>query len=105
MYDVTNYGGQLKQTRNHFNALTRNDNSVFYGNDRITKTLINKAEKSDYLKDKVLLGFYWKLKDENELYFDEKKSRKQLALLICLLWNNGNTSIAYNHGQNVWDKL
>lgn len=67
MYDVTNHGGQLKQTRNHFNAPTRNDNSVFYGTDRITKTLINKAEKSDYLKDKVLLGFYWKLKDENEL--------------------------------------
>ena len=46
---------------------------LFYGADRITKTLINKAKNSDYLKDKVLLGFYWELKDENEVYFDEKK--------------------------------
>ena len=58
----------------------------------MTKTLINKAKKSDYPKDKLLLGFYRELEEENKPYFNGK-NRKQLALLICLWSNNGKTSI------------
>ena len=46
---------KLKQTRNLLNALTRDENRVFYGGGRITKTLINKIKKSDYQKDMTFL--------------------------------------------------
>ena len=39
---------KLKQVRNLYNALTRNENRVFYDTDRITKRLTNKAKKSYY---------------------------------------------------------
>ena len=71
---------KLKQIRNLFNALT----SVLYNADRTTKTQINKAKKSGYPKDKVFLGFYRKLENESEKYFDEK-SRKLLLLHVSLL--------------------
>ena len=53
----------------------RNENSVFYSADRLTKTQINNTKKCEYPKDKVFLGFYRELEDENELYFDGIKSR------------------------------
>ena len=68
---------KLKQTKNPFNTVTRNKNSVFYSADRLTKTQINNTKKCEYPKDKVFLGFYCKLEDENELYFDGIKSRNK----------------------------
>ena len=76
---------KLKQTRNLFNALTRNDNCVFYGADRITKSRINKDKKSDYPKRKVLLCFYQEFEDENELHFNEKKQETICTTLILFV--------------------
>ena len=39
---------KLKQARNLYNTLTRNENSVFYDTDRITKMQMNKIKKSHY---------------------------------------------------------
>ena len=42
---ITEDKKKLKQTKNLFNALTRSENSVFYGADRIKKKKINNANK------------------------------------------------------------
>lgn len=47
---------KLKQATNFFNALTRKERSIFYGADRITKSLVRKVKKSNYkVKPKVKL--------------------------------------------------
>ena len=47
---------KLKQATNLFNALTRKERSIFYGADRITKSLVRKVKKSNYkVKPKVKL--------------------------------------------------
>lgn len=45
---------ELKQARNLFSALTRNENINFYGADEIPKTLIGKIKTSDYEKERLL---------------------------------------------------
>ena len=44
---------KIKQTKNLFNSLIKDENSVFYPADYMNKTLINKAKMSFYAKDKV----------------------------------------------------
>ena len=44
---------KLKQSRNLFKKLIKDEKSVFHVTDRITKTLLNKARKSLYQKDKT----------------------------------------------------
>ena len=39
---------KLKQTKNLFNALTRNENRIFYSADRIRRNLLIKARKCYY---------------------------------------------------------
>ena len=43
---------KLKQTKNLFKKLIKDEKSMFYAIDRITRTLLNKARKSLYEKDK-----------------------------------------------------
>ena len=45
---------KLERKKDLLNPLTRNSNSIFYGVDRISKNLLNKARKLLYIKDKVL---------------------------------------------------
>ena len=73
---------KLRQDRNLFHALTRNENSVSYGTDRITKTQVNKSKNSSCLKNKDFLGLYRELENKNELYFDEKKQEATAAAYI-----------------------
>ena len=54
---------KLKHVRNIFTALTRDENSIFYGADRITNTLVWKVKKSG--NQKAFFTFYKDL--------DEKK--------------------------------
>ena len=67
----------MKQTKSLFTALTRNENSILYGADRMTKHKSIRQKRLTIRKEKVYLGFYRELKDENELYFDKKKLKKQ----------------------------
>ena len=47
-----------KQAKNLFKKLVNDQNSVFFSSDRINKTLLNKARKSHYEKDKVFLNLF-----------------------------------------------
>ena len=80
----------MRQARNIFHALTRNENSVFYGTDRITRTQVNKAKNSNCLKNNNFLGLYRELENENELYFDEKKQEATVAAYMPLVEQQKN---------------
>ena len=59
---------KLKQTKNVFRKLIRGDKSVLYAVDRINKTLLSKAKKSLYEKDKIFYKYYFGLENKNALY-------------------------------------
>ena len=63
---------KLKQTKNLFKKLIKDEKSIFYAADRITRTLLNKAKKSLYEKDKVFYKYYLDLEGKNVLYESEK---------------------------------
>ena len=48
--------GKLKQTKNLFNKLIKDEKSIFHAAYRITRTLLNKARKSLYEKDKDFIN-------------------------------------------------
>ena len=48
--------------------LIRGDKSVLYTVDRINKTLLSKAKKSLYQKDKIFYKYYFDLENKNALY-------------------------------------
>ena len=56
---------KIKRTKNLYTALKKDEESAFFGNDKITKQLIKKARKSSYEKDKVFMTFYNNLGDVN----------------------------------------
>ena len=62
-----------KQTKNLFNKLITDENSVFYAADRINKTLINKGRKSSYEKDKVFYKLFNVIENRNIIYENEKE--------------------------------
>ena len=65
---------KLKQTKNLLKKLIKDEKSMFYAVDRITRTLLNKTRKSLYKKDKVFYKYYFDLEDKNVLY--ESKNPK-----------------------------
>ena len=56
---------KIKRTKKLYTALKKYEESIFFGNDKITKQLIKKARKSSYEKDKVFMNFYNNLGDVN----------------------------------------
>ena len=71
LYNINDWKAKVKQTKNIFNALTANSSSTFHDADGISKSLLSKARKTFYLKDKALAKLYNKLKNKNNLYMDE----------------------------------
>ena len=67
---------KLKQTKNLFKKLIKDDKSVFYAPNRINRLLLSKAKNSLYEKDKVFYRYYLDLEYKNVLYKskDPKKS-------------------------------
>ena len=65
---------KLKQTKNLFEKLIRDKKSIFYAAERISRTLLNKANKSLYEKDKIFYKHYLDLEDKNMLH--ENKNTK-----------------------------
>ena len=51
--------------QNLFKTLQNDPKSVFYSVGNLSKTIINKAKKSVYDKDKVFVNLYEKLQDKN----------------------------------------
>ena len=60
----------IKQTKDLFKSLTKDEFSVFDAADKITNNLLEKARKSYHLKDKVMLNFYDNLYNKYDLYID-----------------------------------
>ena len=66
--DNTNSQNEIvKRTENLFNSLQKNTNSIFYlAGNTITKTLINKASKSVFEKDRVFVDLYKQIEDKKK---------------------------------------
>ena len=62
---------KLKQTKNLFKKLIKDEKSVFYAVDRINTSLLGKAKKSLYENDEVFYKYYLDLEDKNVLYESE----------------------------------
>ena len=55
---------EIKQIKNLFTKLIKDENSIFYSADKINRTLLNKSRTSSYKKSKFLIKFIlnWKIK-------------------------------------------
>ena len=60
-----------KKTINLYNALVRDQKSIFYASDRITNSLIRKANNSPYHKYKVFVKLL-KVVDRKKVFINEK---------------------------------
>ena len=67
---------KLEQTKNSFKKLVKNEKSIFYVENRITRMLFNKARKSLYEKDKAFHKYYLDLEDKNVLNESKKPKAK-----------------------------
>ena len=56
---------KLKRTRNLYKALQKDEQSIFFANEKLTKQIIKKANRSTYEKDKVFLTLYKNVGDVN----------------------------------------
>ena len=57
----------VKRTENLFNSLQKNTNSIFYlAGNTITKTLINKASRSVFEKDRLFVDLYKQIQDKKQ---------------------------------------
>ena len=65
-----------KQTKNLVKKLLTDANSVCYSAEKINKTLLNKARKSFYEKDKAFYKLYARIEDQN--IFDDDKVKVPL---------------------------
>ena len=54
-----------KKTKNLYNALVKDQRSVFYATSTITNNLLNKTRVSIYPKEKVFVNVYKKLGNNN----------------------------------------
>ena len=66
---------KLKQSKNLFLNLTKDEKSVFYAADRINKTLLNKARKWFHKKGKIFYKIYLELENENILYENDEGTK------------------------------
>ena len=55
---------EKKKANNLLRHLIKNEQSIFYATDRINQNVINKAKRSNYLRDRVFVSIYTKLKDK-----------------------------------------
>ena len=63
---MTNSQNELNiRVNNLFNNLQKNPKSILYLVDNLSKTVLNKASKSVFEKDKVFVNLYNQLEDKN----------------------------------------
>ena len=60
---------EKKKANNLLRHLLKNEQSIFYAIDRINQNVINRAKRSNYLKDRVFVSIYSKLKDKKLNFF------------------------------------
>ena len=64
---------KLKETKNLFNSLIKDENSIFYSVDRTNKNLLCKARRLLYAKDKVFIKLNNEIDNKIDLYVDNHK--------------------------------
>ena len=69
---------KLKQSKNLFIKLIKEEKSIFYAADRINKTLLNKTRKSFYKEDKIFYKFYLELENKNILYQNDEGTKTRI---------------------------
>ena len=76
----------VKRTENLFNAFQKNTNSIFYlAGNTISKTLINKASKSVFEKDRLFVDLYKQLEDKTKF-----KNRNLVPITTPFFESKGN---------------
>ena len=60
---------EKRRANNLLRHLIKNEQSIFYAVDRINQNVVNKAKRSNYVKDRVFVNIYTKLKDKNLSFF------------------------------------
>ena len=58
-----------KRTKNLYNALKEDEESVLFASEQLTNQLIKKVKKSNYEKDNIFLKLYNKIENVNVLPF------------------------------------
>ena len=58
-------GYELKQPWNLFKALTKNENSVLYGENNLPKNLIKKVKRQNYKIDRAFFKTFLTVENEN----------------------------------------
>ena len=62
---MTNSAIKTNRIQNLFRNLQKDPKSIFYAIQNLSRTILNKARKSAYDKDKVFVNLYDQLEDEN----------------------------------------
>ena len=62
-----------KQLKNIFGKLMKDSNSIFYWVEKISRNLLNKAQKSVYEKDKVFYKLYNEIENWDTVFDEEDK--------------------------------
>ena len=75
---------KLKQTKNLFKKLIKDEESVFYTVERISRSLLRKAKKTLYGEDTVFYKYYLDLEYKNVLY-ESKDPKKSIPFTVRLL--------------------
>ena len=85
-----------RRINNLFNNLQKNPKSIFYLIGNLSKTVINKASKSFYEKNKVLVNFYNQLEDKS---FKPKKDVLPVVTPFNKLKSNVDHSTLFSIGK------
>ena len=85
-----------RRINNLFNNLQKNPKSIFYLIGNVSKTVLNKASKSFYEKDKVFVNLYKQLEDKN---FKPKKDVLPVATPFNDFKSNVDHSTLFSIGK------
>ena len=77
-YQFNLHGKTKAKKKNLFKKLIKDEKSVFYAADRINKTLLNKARKSFYKRDKIFYEFYLESENKNILYKNDEGTKMRI---------------------------
>ena len=76
---TTSQTTEKKRVENLFKNLQKDPKSVFYSTGNLSKSILNKANKSVYEKDKVFVNLYKPLEDKD---FDKKLNVPLVTLFL-----------------------
>ena len=69
---------EMKQAKNLFKKLLNDQNSVFYSADKINRTLLSRARKSAYEKNKVFYKIYISLEDQETIHDNNNNEKTRI---------------------------